>query len=220
MTLDDIELVNSTEAANWHRTEDGVQVLVCDHCGFVGCKVGDWVRIVRLASSLLWVPAVIDPADDWASTEFEAPRYLRQHGAVMIRQDDWNEWRSAQPSLPEPSAFPPASRRDIAVAWLLETPTRAAMIEQVRTELLRIVAGSRLDRDAAIAAVDAVATWLEQPAGDDPLSGYDLRSVDAAPIETISLDGLPEWQPLAYADAGLGPAFGGGVVLEPPPLTL
>jgi hypothetical protein len=221
MVVGGVELVNSVEWIDWHDDDEpGVQVLICEACGTVRCKGGDWVRIVRLGSSLLWVPAWIEDPDDWRANEYRSPGYLRGHGAVMVRVDDWNYWRSSYSALPDASVFPPATRRDIASAWLLESPIRAETMGQLREHVLpEILAGSRLDRDDAIHAVDAVANWLDQPAGEEPVTGYELRQPeDASSIETIYVDGLPEWQPIACDNDRLGPAFGGGVVLEPRPL--
>src|SRR5690349_6431928 len=90
MTVEGVELVNSIEDAAWqHQDERGLQVLLCEECGIEGCAQGDWVRVVRLADALLWVPSWRSGEHGQDADEFGPPAYLREHGAVLMCVAAW-----------------------------------------------------------------------------------------------------------------------------------
>jgi hypothetical protein len=218
MTADGVELVNSMEDVPWRGEE--VQMLLCEECGFPGCRVGGWVRIVRLGAHLVWVPVAVDPENEREREEYAPPPYLREAGAIAIAAAAWDGWRDRFAELPPADEFPPARRRDVAAAWLLEVPGGAATLQALAERVLPAVAAAApLDRDAAVAAVARLAAWLAD--GDAPVAGELRATAEVGAVTDVLVLARPrdaEWRPLARTDGALAPAFRGERTLDPLPL--
>ena len=61
------KIINAIEYVNWSDFE--LQFLVCEVCGYVGCKPQNWISLRRTESLVLIIPA-------FTSIE-EAPKYLK-----------------------------------------------------------------------------------------------------------------------------------------------
>jgi hypothetical protein len=232
LVCDGVELCNSLEWVDW--LDEPVQVWLCDACGTTHCAAGGCVRITRLGSNLLWTRPLSPP--EWGSgSQFAMHHPLEQLGAVLIPTSAWNEWRSRFAQLPEVTAFPEASRADVAQAWIMDAPpiggrrgfrdreseAGALSVEEAEIELRRtLVAAEPGSVEQAQAAMTSLREWFrERP--DERVDGEinDAEAFDGD-VYTWYLDvgRVEEWRAVAERNGQLTPVFGGKWVLLPEPV--
>lgn len=78
LVSDGIVIMNALELMEFD--EDRIQVLICDHCGIVHCKSGDWINLRLAGDFVLMIPAFDEMQDDWSKTEYNPPRYFKKKG--------------------------------------------------------------------------------------------------------------------------------------------
>ena len=76
---EDVQLINALELVDWDTEEQ--QFLICEACGYTGCKVGDWVSL-RLAEPLILILPPFDahPEDEETNSEYAPPWYSGKDG--------------------------------------------------------------------------------------------------------------------------------------------
>ena len=228
----DVELCNGIEWIDWD--DDPVQVRLCESCGHTHCEVGGYVRITRIGPHLLWTRPRITSDDAWEHSQFTLHHPLEQTGAVLIRVDDWNSWRDDGKALPEATIFPPASRWDLAQAWLMDAPIGRAnrfwkrsesrgvrsLEEAVQGVRETIVAADGTTTERAVAEFDRVAQWLGE-APDEQIEGEVVEtSQRGAAVHALHLDDgrVETWRAVAEHDGHLTPVLGETWMLTPEPV--
>lgn len=73
-----VVLMNAIELMEFD--EDIIQVLICDHCGTVGCQSGNWVSFRKSGNYILLIPAFEEMEDNWSKTEYSPPKYFKKEG--------------------------------------------------------------------------------------------------------------------------------------------
>jgi hypothetical protein len=96
---DDIQLMNAIELVGWEMDED--QFLICEGCGFVHCKSGDWVSLRAAGPLILVIPAFGSYFQDGeVNTEYSPPVYLRKRGIPYFDVATYEELRATNASFP------------------------------------------------------------------------------------------------------------------------
>ena len=91
LVSDGIVLMNVLELMEFD--EDEVQLLICDHCGTINCKSGDYV---------LLIPAFEQMADDeWSKAQYSPPRYLKKEGTPFFDLQVYENLREQFPDFPK-----------------------------------------------------------------------------------------------------------------------
>ena len=94
-----IELINALELVDWNSGD--TQFLICEACGFVHCKPGDWVSVRKSDSLVLILPA---SGYIWresnADAEYRPPLYLEKQGIAYLDISTYESLRSKHPSFP------------------------------------------------------------------------------------------------------------------------
>lgn len=98
-------LMNAVELMEFD--EDLVQLIVCDHCGSVGCKSGDWVRFRKSGDFILLTPDFDRfNQDDWSVNEFAPPNFYdksthnRKKGTPYFDLETYKTLRNSFPNFP------------------------------------------------------------------------------------------------------------------------
>lgn len=92
LVTDNVVLMNALELMEFE--EDRVQLLICDHCGIVHCKSGDWISFRKSGNYILLIPAFEDMKDDeWNKTEYTPPRYFKKEGAPYFIVQTYEEFQ-------------------------------------------------------------------------------------------------------------------------------
>lgn len=149
-----VAIINSLECVDWSKNP--VQVILCEDCGTVHCARGGYVHISKMGPYLLWTAPQINLEDEWERAEYEGSYALRRFGAILTPAFVWEKWQSIGHYEARFSCFPPATRRELRDAWLMELKGAS----QVRrdTELLpmlkrRLLGCDSLSVEAALSKV-------------------------------------------------------------------
>ena len=95
----DIELINALELIDWDSKD--IQVLICEDCGYVHCKPGDWVSFRTSGSLVLMLPAADYVWGDREDrNEYRPPPYLTKRGIPYLTLSTYEDLRSRHSSLP------------------------------------------------------------------------------------------------------------------------
>lgn len=118
----DLVLTNAAEAIHW--THKPAQLIVCERCGIPYCAQGNKATVTRLHDHLL----ITQPHSEPEPWNYERPHenetlpLLAQAKSCLIPLERWLAWSEQLPSLPAAADFTPTTRRELAFAWLDETP--------------------------------------------------------------------------------------------------
>jgi len=95
--VDEIQLINALELVEWDQEHS--QFLICEACGFEGCKSRDWVSVRRSDSLVLFLPSsehVWREKKDYM--EYCPPAYLNQRGIPYLESANYaagfTEWQA------------------------------------------------------------------------------------------------------------------------------
>lgn len=87
-----VVLMNAIELTEFD--EDAVQLLICNQCGIVGCRSGNWVSPRKSGDFILLIPAFEKmEGDAWSETEFAPPQYLKKEGAAYFNLETYENLR-------------------------------------------------------------------------------------------------------------------------------
>ena len=184
------ELCNSLEMADWENNP--VQVQVCEHCGWAGCRSGGYVYVSRLDRQVIWTRPEIDWSDVFEATHFDAAFLIKRQGSVVFPNVTWLSLRDSMAEIPEPEAYPRATRMVIATAWKEEfhqvRPDQgfADLVSFLERDL---IASDRLSADEAIARVRDLVAWIDEDP-QEPVGGRVVPAGEAgAEVEKFYSDG-------------------------------
>jgi hypothetical protein len=83
LIADGVELINAIELVEF--SPERTQLIVCEQCGFVHCKRGDWVQIRRIEDSILLVPAFAEmEKGNWERDEYSPPKFIKNRGIPVF----------------------------------------------------------------------------------------------------------------------------------------
>ena len=121
---DEIELINAIELVDWD-SED-TQFLVCEACGYVHCKRGDWVSIRRTDSLVLILPATdyIWTEDEQDKLEYRPPFYIKQRGIAYLDRSTYESLKSMHASFPAIDQIHPLSLKEATLLFHWDAPHR------------------------------------------------------------------------------------------------
>lgn len=121
--VEDIKLINALELVQWN--EEHSQFLICEGCGYAGCKSGDWVSVRRSDSLVLFLPSsehVWREQKDYM--EYCPPAYLKQRGIPYLDSATYQTLRSQHSSFPALDKLQPLNAREAAVLFQWTAPDR------------------------------------------------------------------------------------------------
>lgn len=111
-------LVNALELVDWDSDE--TQLLVCEACGSVHCKSGDWVMIRKSGPLVLILPA-FDSLEKNV-TEYGPPVYVRERGIGFLDLEAYEELRSKNVYLPATDSIRQLEMRETVKAFQWDAP--------------------------------------------------------------------------------------------------
>ena len=195
-----LRLTNSVEWVEW--SDNPVQVIICDACGYSHCARGDYVNISRLGDLVLWSAPQFDDSDEWMVSQYTPLPAVRQFGAIGVPESEWRRLQAIGDGVPPCRALAPATRRVLADIWRLSArgPARAERLESVFPLLRRHLTGAdTLEPDAAIAHLEPLVAWLAADP-EAPAEGTIRRSeAVGARVTILRFDGplAHDWPALA-----------------------
>jgi hypothetical protein len=194
---DGVELINSVEYVNWNDLD--FQFIVCESCGFVGCKSQDWVEIKRTDSMVLIMPAFtrLKEASQQMRDEYLPPSYLLEQGVIYIDR------KSYESRLCQVAPFPKFGTLPLLPAW---EAAKIFQLESPNHVLGDILNPPELYKDIVIASSEG--NFIEQTSAlislvDNLLKATHTvnfrRITEADQIISLYLDisGYPEWAALS-----------------------
>lgn len=120
---EDIELINALELVNWDSKD--TQFLICEACGEVHCKPGDWVSVRKSDSMVLILPA---SSYVWresnAETEYRPPYYLEKQGIAYLDISTYESLRSKHSSFPALDQIQPLNLKEATLLFQWNAPYR------------------------------------------------------------------------------------------------
>ena len=164
-------------AIEWTRWGDTAQVIVCTHCGVVGCETGGWIAPRKVGDHVLWLRTVQAP-----------PAYFEKHGIPLID--------AAQ--LPSRVLGETLLLRGQDVVRLLQMTAPDSLLGAFGSEVvvrepavIAVSEGERAEALQALKTVLAETQAVRAPVAFDPLGDGDVPT-------TFYLDaqGHPSWSPM------------------------
>jgi len=120
---DDTLVINAIELVDWDGEQ--TQFLICEACGFVGCKPGDWVSLRSAGTLILIMPAFDSLSQNAESnTEYSPPIYIRRKGIAYLDISSYQSLRETHSSLPMPDQIPKLRMREALLAFQWDAPLR------------------------------------------------------------------------------------------------
>jgi hypothetical protein len=193
----DIQLINAIELVNWDLAED--QFLVCEACGYVHCKSGDWVSLRRADPFILILPAFDSfTENEEGNIEYSPPWYIRKKGIAYLDQPTYESLRQKHSAFPDGTNFPQLNMREAILTFQWEAPLqifgRPPKRFSDRDKL--IIAASEGEPAEHIRLIEEFAQINAQNE-----SSVKLRlATEQHTVISFYLDtaGFPEWKALAY----------------------
>lgn len=123
LVADGVELINAIELVDWD-SED-TQFLICEACGVVHCKPGDWVSLLRTDALVLILPAsdYVWPEDN-IGDEYRPPHYIKERGIAYLDLATYESLRSRSSSFPQIDYIRPLSMKEATLLFHWEAPNR------------------------------------------------------------------------------------------------
>ena len=118
-----IQLINALELVDWDLGE--TQFLVCEECGYTGCKSGDWVSLRKSESLVLILPAssyVWGEKED--KHEYSPPSYFKSRGIPYLELSTYESLRSQHSSFPSVDQVQPLNLREAALLFQWSAPNQ------------------------------------------------------------------------------------------------
>lgn len=98
-------LMNAVELMDFD--DELIQLIICDHCGTVGCQSGNWVRFRKSGDFILLTPDFERfEQDDWSENEFSPPDFYdkfshnRKAGTPYFDLKTYENLRKSFPNFP------------------------------------------------------------------------------------------------------------------------
>lgn len=209
-----VELINAIEYVNW--SDLNYQFIVCESCGYVGCKSQDWVEIERAGSIALIIPAFtrIRNASKQVQDEYLPPHYLLELGAIYIDRESYKSELSQIIPLPDFEALSPLP------AW---AASKIFQLEAPNSVLGHILNPPKLYLDLVIASSEG--NYQEQTSELISLVNNLSKATHPAKLRRISerdriislyldIAGCPEWAALSYDGSRYSLYLNPGYVIE------
>lgn len=118
---EDTQLINVVELVEWNSAD--TQFLICEGCGMVHCKPGDWVSVRKADSLVLILPARSYVWSEKPSpTEYQPPAYLRKRGIPYFDLATYEDLRSQDSSFPALDQISPLSLREATLLFHWDAP--------------------------------------------------------------------------------------------------
>jgi hypothetical protein len=209
----DIELVNAVECVNWSDSDH--QFMICESCGFAGCKSQDWVEIRRTGSIAIITPAFmrLEEAPKSLENEYLPPHYLLERGAIYIEQESYKSMLCLAP-FPTFETLSPLSTWAASKIFQLEAPNRV---------LGHILYPPKLCMDIVIASSEG--NFMEQTSelislintlliADRPAILRRRTERDQVISLYLDISGFPEWAALSYDGSRYALYLNPGYIIE------
>jgi hypothetical protein len=198
----DIQLINAIELVDWKLSED--QFLICEACGYVHCKSGDWVSM-RLAEPLLLILPAFDlyAEDEEARIEYSPPGYIRKKGIAYFDSPTYQSLTEQHSAFPPLASIPELSLWEAVLAFQWEAPFqifgRPPRRFACRDEL--ISAASEGDYQEHLRLIEEFARTNSQNRSSVKLQLATERETTISFY--LDIAGSPEWKAMAYDDGEL-----------------
>ena len=207
---DDTEIINALD--RFDTTEDPLQPIVCEDCGFAGCASGNRIVVRRLGDGILLMPAFDAMAEgEQELTEYAPPYFVSANGCVLFKGNALAALAARIPFFADPSRWPALSAREAVLLLQWGAPHRV-LGEFPAKPRLRAEGIAAASHGAGREAHDALGRALERLA----LDPRPVALMAGEPV-TFYLDqaGFPEWTPLAFDGTTYRLALAAGIGIEP-----
>jgi hypothetical protein len=213
-----VKITNALTWVDW--TENPVQLLLCDACGFAGCGTGGYAHVGRVADSVLLTAPQLDDADEWERSQYDACYAVRKFGAILIQHAEWEHWHSVAGDTPVISKLRPANGRAIADAWRMSAhhPNRASTLAEVVPLLQdRLLGSDTMEPSQVIRNVEILINLLKNLHSEEASGRFVDPAEVGASVEMLYFDGPKDqdWAGLALLGDQVLPAFGKEIVYVP-----
>src|SRR5262249_12569072 len=134
----DVLLVNAIEFVDWESDE--TQFLVCEACGHVHCKTGDWVSVRQSGSLILVLPAFDSLQEN--DVEYSPPVYLRNNGIGFLDLITYEKLLRSRAALPGLNSILPLKMKEAIMAFRWESPFKIFSRPGTVTQSVDLIVGS------------------------------------------------------------------------------
>ena len=191
-----IELINALELVDWD-SED-TQFLICETCGYVHCKPGDWVSVRKTDSLVLILPASSYVwRESHAEIEYRPPSYLEKQGIAYLDISTYESLKSQHSSFPALDQIHPLNLREAMLLFQWNAPYRVfGDPPAVRTRSEIVVGSSEGDH---VECLQRIEDLIERQYKVDSFA--QLRSLSGSErVITLYLDATQfmEWDALVF----------------------
>jgi hypothetical protein len=122
--------MNALELIDWD--DDKVQVLICNHCGTVGCSSGGWVVIRSAGDFVLLMPAFEEMREDnWSRTEYSPPYFVQDKGTAYFDRQTYESLREQNSSFPPLEKIQSLQMRE--AMWLVQSSAPLQILGETAT---------------------------------------------------------------------------------------
>ncbi len=210
----EFEVCNAVEYVDWTQ-ENPVQLQLCDQCFISGCESSGFNDISRIGEDIWWTAPDMN-AEINNDNFIYPPDFIYKNSAVVIPFSVWSEWRKQVPELPDAMEFAPATRHNLAQAWLWHTPPDKPKRTLVQLDNLiprleeGLVASDSFDKNTALENIRHIIEWFQE-SPEAVLNGKLVPSSRInAQIEILYLEDpqWKEWAGWAVIDGKMQPILG------------
>jgi len=121
LVLDNTVLINAIELVDWD--EEPTQFPICEACGYVHCKRGDWVSLRRAGPMILLLPTlefVEGEGDD--RMEYRPPEYIFKKGIPYLNLATYDSLRVSNTCFPSADSFRRMNMREAILTFQWDAP--------------------------------------------------------------------------------------------------
>lgn len=194
LIANDIELVNAVERLEF--SDETVQLVVCEQCGFPNCAPGSWAGIRRVDEQIVLIPALSAMREgEFELREYAPPAYMRTQGLPMFSTAVYDELRRETGTFPDQSFIHPCTSLD-ALDLLQFTAPGGVLGELGSTAVLQsewIVAVTEGDLSQEIETFKELICAVQK--GEEKL--HSMRPERLVEFH-LDLLGFPSWRPFGY----------------------
>jgi hypothetical protein len=211
---DDVELINACEYVNWSDSE--YQFLICDSCGYVGCKSRDWVEIKRTESIALIMPAFrrLSETSEFIRDHYLPPYYLCDRGVIFSDREHYDNKLYPITSFPEFEQLPLLSAWEAVKLFQFEAPNRILGYIFNPPELYRDIIIASSDGNFMEQTPELMTLMNNLSTSSSTVKLRKMTEQDQVISFYLDISGFPEWAALSYDGSQYSLYLEPGYVIE------
>jgi hypothetical protein len=206
---DGTEIINALDLVD--ATEDPIQTIVCEQCGYPGCAGGNRVSLRRFDGGILFMPAFDAMAEGGSDlSEHGPPYFVSKRGSAFFRGAALAALAARIPFFADPQRWPPLTMRESVLLLQWDAPSRILGAFPDKPSL-REESLSAASHGTEREAYDALGAAIEASSGDSRRASL----VSGEPVFFYLDQGFPDWTPLTFDGDEYRLALAAGIGVEP-----